>query len=143
MATLLAITPMQIFIKLSSSNKQLTIDCEPNDTILNIKFKIQDKLGDPPETMNLIFSGRILDNRGTLSDYSVLKESTVRLSWNHGAIENIRIKNAYKHEPNTNTCPLMKQCDDQKTAICPAFERLKQYRIRTMYGPTKYNNISR
>eukprot|EP01083_Nonionella_stella_P113529 334731_1 len=119
---------MQIFIELSASSEQLTIDCDPDDTIQSIKHYIQDKLGDAPQTMRLFFSGKILDDRVTLRYYNVTKESTVRLYWNRGAIEAIRIKNAYKHEPNTNTCPLMKQCDDQKTAICPAFERLKQYK---------------
>eukprot|EP01084_Bolivina_argentea_P285381 489370_1 len=117
---------MQIFVELPDSKNTITIDCEPNDTILQIKLKIQDKLGDPPEIMHLNFSKRLSDHR-TLSDYNIQKESFIRLNWNFTAIESRRIAAAYKHNPSINDCPLMKQNDDEKVASCPVYDRLKKY----------------
>ncbi len=83
---------MQIFVRGLGWNTY-TIDIEPEDTVLTLKHRVQDRTGIRSTLQRLIFAGKQLEDKGpeslphssrrrnnTLADYKIRKESTVHLN---------------------------------------------------------------
>lgn len=79
----ISVSAMQIFVEVELNDSIITLEVEPTDSIEYVKQKIQDKSGLSADKINLVFSGKYLEDDQTLGDYSIQKGTTLYLEMKH------------------------------------------------------------
>jgi ubiquitin len=71
-------TGSQIFIK-TLTNKTITVRVDAENTVLDLKAKIQKAEGIPIDQQRLIYAGLQLDDDRTIGDYKIMPQATLHL----------------------------------------------------------------
>ncbi|KAL5470837.1 hypothetical protein EMCRGX_G028873 [Ephydatia muelleri] len=69
---------MQIFVR-TLTGKTIALEVSPNDTIGNVKVKIQDKENIPSYQQRLVFDNKQLEDDKTLNDYNIERDNTLHI----------------------------------------------------------------
>ena len=69
----------------SLSGTIITVRANPKDSIISVKHKVAKKLKVPFTSFNLVFAGKSVEEGRTLSDYTIVNNSTLHMSAASGA----------------------------------------------------------
>ena len=73
---------MEIYIKTASGNT-ITVQIEATNTVAELKEKIYEQHGIPPDRQMLIFAGKELEDSRTLAQYNIQRATTLHLVFRH------------------------------------------------------------
>ncbi|XP_058448014.1 uncharacterized protein LOC131428249 [Malaya genurostris] len=69
---------MQIYVK-TLTGRTIVLSVEATDSVESLKKKVEEREDVPPNNQRLLFAGKQLEDGRFLSDYSIIKGSTVHL----------------------------------------------------------------
>ena len=74
-----------------STGEEVTLEVDPNDFIDDVKMKIQDEVGIPPQSQNLTLDGKNLEDGHSVSYYKIQGKSSLNLYLKSARIGSMQI----------------------------------------------------